>query len=203
MKGSLVNIKFDPNRLFDAMYEQLLDISIIAARRMEQEAKANLAERIGQNIGGESKSSGALMESIQGVVDTRYGQVVVGISSSVTEQGQWESQMGDEEEAEYAKSDPPFNYALAVEEGTGIYGPTGEAITSPSGKEMRFWNGSYRAANGFEDATKRILRKQMILGQKPKYFMRDAIATSLPSIGQLLRKVGSNVRASDFIRWTE
>ena len=56
-----LNINFDPNKLFDLLFEELIEVGIIGARRMEQEAKQFLSERIGDNLSGdgESKSSAA------------------------------------------------------------------------------------------------------------------------------------------------
>jgi len=190
-----VSIQFNPTKLFNVMLDDLFDIGIIAARRMEDEAKMNLDEGLQrENI---SKSSGALRDSIQGVVKITPGFVWVAITASATETGQWESSMGEYEAAESAKSTPLFDYASAVEEGTGIYGPKGEPISSPGGNMMSFWTGQYRETKRGEQV-KKLMKKKYIKGQPPKRFLQNALDSSYPFVVNLMGKVGTKIKIVDF-----
>lgn len=193
VKGA--DITFTPNKLFDAMFEALLDVGVIASRRLEEEAKQFLNERM---IG--EKSSGTLEEGIQGFVDIKFGGVQVGVRASALELGQWEASVGETEEADYTRQSPPFDYAGVVEGGSGVFGPSGSPITASSGKGLRFWTGGYKDTSG--GSRKKIMRTRAVAGQPGKNFLEDALVVSMPAIGQLLSKIGTKIRATDIARWS-
>jgi len=172
-------IRFDPNKLFLLYYEALFEMSIIIARRLEEEARQLLSDR----MKGE-KSSGALMDSLQGIVVLGPRSILIRLQSNVRETGQWEEQMGESGEAEYTAND--FNYAMAVEEGTGVYGPEHRAIKKNKG--MIFWNGEKNGAGN-----PKTIKTNIIAGQIGLHYGEDAIQNITPQVMDLLNQVSRNI----------
>ena len=191
-----VKIEFSANKLYEIMLDDLFEVGIIAARRMEQDAKQFLAERIGEDLAGpgQSKSSGTLEDSITGFVRQEYGMVVAGVSASALEQGQWEESQGDDAGAAAVVSNPPFDYASVVEDGSGIYGPRQSPIKARGARGMRFGFGEET-----DDGKKIMYRANAVAGQKPKRFLADAMVTAYPGLIKLVQKVGTNLRVTDTI----
>lgn len=185
-----ISISIDKRALLDAFFVPLHETSIIAARRMEQEAKTTLQE----NIHG-PKTSGTLMDSIKGFVTVmpEHG-LVIGVSASAVEKGQWERSQGEIEEADSTAGTGDFNYAMAVEEGTGVFGPRHEGIRPKTKTHMRFWTGENIGNE------KDIIHTKAVLGQPGKHFLDSAIKTSMPFIEDLFNHIGMNVDVKRFIK---
>lgn len=183
-------ISIDKNALLDAIFVPLYETSITAAKRMEQEAKMTLQE----NIHG-PKTSGTLMDSIKGFVTVmpKHG-LVIGVSASAVEKGQWERSQGEIEEADSTAGTGDFNYATAVEEGTGIFGSQNKEIRPRSKTNMRFWTGENIGNE------KDIIHTNAVLGQPGKHFLDSAIKTSAPFIEDLFNHIGMKVDIKRFVK---
>lgn len=189
MKIDGMELEIDGAALLEAFFVPLYETSVVAAQRMEQEAKMTLQE---QTHG--PKTSGALMESIQGFVTALPGHgIVVGVKASAIETGQWERSQGEPEEADRTAGKGRFNYAEAVEQGTGIYGPQKQAIVPKSGDYMRFWTGEYYGKND-------IVYTKAVLGQPGKHFLERATLTAMPFLEDLFNNVGLNINITRFVK---
>jgi hypothetical protein len=190
-------IKFDPVKMVEMFSNEFFVTGQAVARRMEQEAKQFLAERTGETSNAEfpSKSSGALANSVQGFVRAGIGNSIeVGVTASAIETGQWESEQGEPEEAAFTRGAGDFDYAAAVESGSGA-----KAI-NPVEKIIKqtYWKGSYLAGDVPDIAR---IKPSIFKGQKGKFFLRDAVRSSGPAIRRLLKDIGNNIRVTEFIRW--
>jgi len=192
-------IKFDTAGLTNAIMDDLVYKLNIAAKRMEQDAKTYLNERIGDtlvpnpNTGDEgvSKSSGTLAEGIKGFVRAGKTGIEVGVMASAIELGQWEASQGEAGLAASTRGTGSFDYAAVLEGGSGIYGPKDREIN----KKMIFWPGDYR-----DNGNPRTVKTVASQGQPGNGFLAEAIVTAMPAIGRLLDNVGNNIRVSDFVR---
>lgn len=192
--------RFTPKKLQAALMKQFAEVGQIGARRMEQEAKMFLSERIGVGIRGPvSKSTGTLEDGIIGFFTVGKDAVFAGVTATALELGQWESSIGESGEAERATMAPPFDYAGVVEGGSGIFGPLRKPIRAKSAKNLRFFTGEYREARG--GFRRVVYSSREVAGQKGKNFLGDAILTSLPSIVKLIQNVGRNIKITDVVRW--
>lgn len=185
--------RFKASKMYAAFYDAVLEVCIIAARRAEEEARTILQERM---IG--EKSSGTLEESIFGFTDLKPNAIFIGIMASAFEEGQWEEGMGEPEEASKAISSPPFDYAMAVEQGTGIFrqddegNEIGELIEA--NPEFVFWTGEYT-----ESGSRELVHTPYIQGQKALHYLRDALLFIQPQIDEMLEKVfNKKVNMDDF-----
>lgn len=185
--------RFNPNKLFETFYESVLEVCIVAARRAESEAKVLLAER----MQGE-RSSGTLEESIFGITDVSPNAIVVALMASAEETGQWESMQGEDEEAARATMSPPFDYAMAVEQGTGFYredefgNNIGDLIEA--NPEFVFWAGEYT-----EMGNRALIRIPYSAGQPALHYLRDAMLIIQPQIDEMLKKVFNKINMEDFL----
>ena len=188
------NFKFTPGPLYNAMMDSVVEVSQIAARRMESDAKAYLAERITG-----PKTSSTLEKGIRGFVKVGSGVVYCGVTASALELGQWESSLGESAEAAYATSRPAFDYAGVVEEGSGEYGPTKTPIRGRGGP-MYFWNGEYKSVSGGFNRV--VIRATVVKGQKGKKYLSRALEKNVRQVYDLLGKVAvSKIRINDIARW--
>jgi len=184
------DFSFTPLLLQKAMLKQFEEVGRIASRRLEQEARQFLSERIYSE-----KSTGTLENSIRGYFVTVDGAVLAGVTASALELGQWELSMGEPDLAARATMSKPFDYAGAVEGGTGIYGPNKKPI-SAGGNKMVFWTGEYNKKN-----KPRTIGVISVKGQKGKNFLGDSILTVLPQIYKLISQAGKNIKITDMVRW--
>ena len=141
-KGKIV---IDEGRILEKMFVPIYESCLIAAKRLEEEAKMTLEERIGATLVGDnpvSKSSGALYDSILGYVRVNAkNNISIGVNASAIETGQWERSQGEEEEAEYTAGSGDYDYADAVENGTGTFANKG-AISAGGDNDLTFWTGN-------------------------------------------------------------
>ena len=185
--------RFNPSKMFNAYYDALMDVCIIAARRAESEARIILQERMQGD-----KSSGTLEESIVGVVDVKPNAIIIALMASAIETGQWESEQGEGEEAARATMSPPFDYAQAVEQGTGIYAEdeygndVGNLIEA--NPTFVFWNGEYN-----QKGNRKLIRTPYSTGQPALHFMRDSMLIIQPQIDEMLKKVFNKISMEDFL----
>jgi len=191
---------FDITAFNQIMFNDFYAVASIGAKRMEQEAKMILEEKIGTTLvpqgddgsEGVSKSSGTLSESIQGFVRAGgNGFLEVGVSASAIEMGQWEEMQGNEEMAASTRGTGEFDYAQVLEEGSGIYYEGG----GPISKKMRFWTGA-----GNSEGEDRILNVSRSQGQPGKRYLAGAIEKIMPVIDKLFLDVGNDIRIDTFIK---
>lgn len=114
VKGGIYRV--NPQKMIAAFYEPILETCMIAAKRAEFEAKELLRERM-----LDEKSSGTLEESIIGITDIKPNAIIIALMASAVETGQWEEMQDEPEEADKARGKGNFDYALAVELGTGEF----------------------------------------------------------------------------------
>jgi len=188
-------LSINPAFLVSAYFDAFLEAAYTIAKRLEDEAKVLLSER---TLG--VKSSGALAESIKGYVAFTKNQTIeIGLRASALELGQYELSAGEPEEAAWAVQAPPFDYATAVEYGTGEYFDAEKAaeadikITPKSAKKLVFWTGDYGPTGARE-----TVATSEVKGQRPKYFLTDAMNTSIPFIRALMDRVGRNIQLEGF-----
>lgn len=185
--------RFNPTKMFSVYYEAVLEVCIIAARRAEAEARIMLMERM-----KDEKSSGTLSESIFGVTDIKPNAIIIALMASAVETGQWESEMGEGEEADRATMSPAFDYAMVVEQGSGIYAEdeygndVGQLIEASD--EFVFWNGDYT-----QKGNRSLIRTPYSTGQPALHFMRDAMLIIQPQIDEMLKKVFNKINVEQFL----
>lgn len=185
--------RFNPSKLYENFYESVLEVCTIAARRAQEEAKILLAER----MQGE-RSSGTLEESIFGFTDVRPNFIAVALMASAEERGQWEEMQGEDEEAQRATMSPAFDYAMAVEQGTGFYredewgNNVGDLIEA--NPEFVFWTGDYT-----EMGNRALTRIPYSAGQPALHYLRDSMLIIQPQIDEMLKKVFNKINVEDFL----
>lgn len=194
-KGKIV---IDEGRILEKMFVPIYEASLIAAKRLEEEAKMNLEEQIGATLVGDnpvSKSSGALYDSVLGYVRVNAkNNISIGVKASAIETGQWERSQGEEEEAEFTAGSGDYDYADAVENGTGIFANKG-SISAGGDNDLTFWSGRYR-----DNGNRRVIKTPTIKGQPGKHFLRDAMQTSRADIMHLMNTINLTLSAKDLIR---
>ena len=185
--------RFNPTKMFDRYYNAVLEVCIIAARRAEDEARILLVERMQGD-----KSSGTLQDSIMGITDIRPNAIIIGLMASAVETGQWEEQQGESEEANFTAGDGSFDYAMAVEQGTGYFreDEMGNEVGNPiSGNpEFVFWNGEYA-----ESGKRALTMTPFSAGQPALHYLRDAMRMIQPQIDEMLKKVFNKISMEEFL----